>query len=132
MQPGYAQQPGFNTWGQNINSLRNQYGMNIPQKQQDNTDEDAKRNGRKYKFNEPQTNYIKYGNDGTSYIAVADTFAWSHKDNKQYWSSMNNIPGSYDGRTAHLNKVCFLDTHFEFNHVKPANYKLLINDLENK
>ena len=38
-----------------------------------------------------------------------------------------NDPNSYDGKATHLIKVCYLRVKFKFNHVKPGNYKLFIN-----
>ena len=134
-QPGYAQQGGqyqttpqtLNNWQQEMYNFQTHYQVTIPQNEIDNTFEDAKRNNRRYKFKDAETNYVKYSNDGKSYISIADASGWAHKNNSQYWGSQVNLPNSYEGKTSRLKNVCFIDTHFQFHHVKPGNYKLFIN-----
>ena len=131
-QQGYAQQQGYypqqnyNAFSNEIYNLRNQYGMNIPDNQIDQSLEAAKANRRMYAFNDPEKNYIRYDEKGKSYIASAHSFNWAHKENKDYWSDRNDA-NSYDGTYSHLNKVCWLSINLDFKHVKPGDYKLFIN-----
>jgi hypothetical protein len=136
--PGYAQQqPQQGNWNQNqgyynnfkneIYNLRNQYGMQIPENEIDQTLDAAKANKRMYAFTEPEKNYIRYDEKGKSYIAVAHTYGWAHKSNNQYFDE-KKLPNSYDGTSSHLIKVCFLDVRVDLKHVKPGNYKLFVNE----
>ena len=128
-------QPQYNQnqqWNQNyfrneIYNLRNQYGMQIPDNQIDDTLEAAKANKRMYAFTDEAKNYIKYDEKGKSYIAPIHPFNWAHKDNKQFFDLKNNLENSYDGTSAYLIKVCWIDMKLKFNHVRPVNYKLYIN-----
>ena len=137
-QPGYAQQQG--NWGpggypqqqyyynfaNDIYSLRNQYGMQIPDNQIDQTLDAAKANKRMYAFPEPEKTYIRYDEKGKSYILAANSHKWAHKDNKQYFDDKKDA-NSYDGTAAHLIKVCWLDMKLPLKHVKPGNYQLFLN-----
>ena len=138
-QPGYAQQQG--NWGpggypqqqgyyynfaNDIYNLRNQYGMQIPDNQIDDTIEAAKSFKRMYAFPEPEKNYIRYDEKGKSYITIANTYGWAHKDNKSYFDTQKPA-NSYEGTSSHLIKVCYLNLAVDFKHVKPGNYKLFIN-----
>jgi len=126
-QPGYAQfEAPVNVFRNEIVNQRTQYGMNIEDNQIDNTIEEAKRNKRMYEFPEKDKNYIRYDEKGKSYILVADTFDWAHKNNKEYFKSQN-MPNSYTGVAAHLIKVCWLEVKLAFAHVKPGNYQLFVN-----
>ena len=134
-QPAYAQQGGqysttpstLNNWQQEMYNFQTYYNVTIPKNEIDNTFEDAKRNNRRYKFNDAQTNYVRYSNDGKSYICIAEASDWAHKNNASYWGSTVNLPGAYEGKTPKLKNVCYIDTHFQFHHVKPGNYKLFLN-----
>ena len=133
-QGGYAQggqyqttPQSLNNWQQEMYNFQTHYQVTIPQNEIDNSFEDAKRNNRRYKFKDAETNYVKYSNDGKSYITIADASSWAHKNNPQYWGSQVNLPNSYEGKTSRLKNVCYIDTHFQFHHVKPGNYKLYIN-----
>ena len=139
-QPGYAQQQG--NWGpggypqqqqgyyynfaNDIYNLRNQYGMQIPDNQIDQTLDAAKANKRMYAFPEPEKNYIRYDEKGKSYILAANSHKWAHKDNNQFFDDKKD-PNSYDGTAAHLIKVCWLDIKLPLKHVKPGNYQLFLN-----
>jgi hypothetical protein len=129
-QQGYAQQQGYypqqSYFSNEIYDLRNQYGMQIPDNQIDQSLEEAKANRRMYAFNDPEKNYIRYDEKGKSYIASAHSFNWAHKDNREYWNDKSD-PSSYDGTFSYLNKVCWLSLNLDFKHVKPGNYKLFIN-----
>ena len=132
---GYAQQQPqqgnwnqgyYNSFANEIYNLRNQYGMQIPDNQIDQTLDDAKRNKRMYAFQDPEKNFVRYDEKGKSYILSAHTYGWAHKNNNQYFDE-KKPNGSYDGVSSHLIKVCFLDVNLEFKHVKPGNYQLFVN-----
>lgn len=134
---GYQTVPGFqqvyvSVWSNEINDLKNRYGMQIPANQIDASFEQAKQNKRMYKFPTGPDNYIRFDERGKSYIAIANAFDWSHKSNSQYWGTKND-PNCYAGTSAYLKAVCWIDTNFSFDHVKPGNYQLFINQgFENK
>ncbi len=117
---------GYNTFSNEIYNLRNQYGMQIPDNQIDDTIEAAKSFKRMYAFPEPEKNYIRYDEKGKSYITIANTYGWAHKDNKSYFDTQKPA-NSYEGTSSHLIKVCYLNLAVDFKHVKPGNYKLFIN-----
>ena len=133
---GNWNQPPQGNWNQNqgyynnfkneIYNLRNQYGMQIPDNQIDDTIEAAKSFKRMYAFPEPEKNYIRYDEKGKSYITIANTYGWAHKDNKSYFDTQKPA-NSYEGTSSHLIKVCYLNLAVDFKHVKPGNYKLFIN-----
>ena len=141
-QPGYAQQPGYPPqqsgyapqqyqpyqygFANEIREMKNKYGMNIPEDQIDQTIEEAKMKKRMYAFPEPETNYVRYDDKGKSYIACTHGFGFAHFDNPQFYDTKND-PNSYDGKAKHLIKVSWLNVKFKFNHVKPGNYKLFLN-----
>ena len=129
-QPGYAQQQyqPYQPYGfrNEIMDMKNRYGMNIPDDQIDQTIEEAKNRKRMYAFPEKDTNYVRYDDKGKSYIASLHGFGFAHHDNKQFFDERND-PNSYDGIAKHLIKVCWLDIKLRFNHVKPGNYKLFLN-----
>jgi hypothetical protein len=125
-QQGYYPQQNYNSFSNDIYNLRNQYGMQIPDNQIDQSLEAAKANRRMYAFNDPEKNYIRYDERGKSYIASAHSFNWAHKDNRDYWNDRNDSK-SYDGTYSYLNKVCWLNINLDFKHVKPGNYQLFIN-----
>ena len=79
-----------------------------------------------YAFPEKELNYIRYDPQGKSYIVSTHGFVFAHHDNKQYFDERND-PNSYDGTAKHLIKVAWLDIKLKFNHVKPGNYKLFLN-----
>ena len=125
--PGYQQQPqAYYNFSNEIYSLRNQYGMQIPDNQIDQTLEAAKANKRMYPFPEKEKTYLRYDQRGKSYILAAHAFPWAHKDNSQYFTNKND-PASYDGTTSHLIKVCWLNMKLPLKHVKPGNYQLFFN-----
>ena len=117
---------GYNNFSNEIYNLRNQYGMQIPDNQIDQTLDAAKANKRMYAFPEPEKTFIRYDEKGKSYILSSHSFRWTHKDNNQYFADKND-PDSYDGTTAHLIKVCWLDIKLNLKHVKPGNYQLFIH-----
>ena len=124
---GYPQQQGYyNNFSNDIYNLRNQYGMQIPDNQIDQTLDAAKANKRMYAFPEPEKTYIRYDEKGKSYILSANSHKWAHKDNKQYFDDKKDA-NSYDGTAAHLIKVCWLDMKLPLKHVKPGNYQLFLN-----
>ena len=128
-QPAYAQpqyQPYQYGFAGEIRDMKNRYKMNFPDDQIDNSLEEAKNKKRMYPFPEPETNYVKYDQNGKSYIASTHGFPFAHSDNKQYYDTRNDS-NSYDGTAKHLIKVCLLSVKFKFNHVKPGNYKLFLN-----
>ena len=90
--------------------MKNKYGMNIPEDQIDQTIEEAKNKKRMYAFPEEETNYIRYDEKGKSYIASVHGFD----------------PNSYDGTVRYFKSFTF-NIQLNFNHVKPGNYKLYLN-----
>ena len=122
-QPQYNQ----NYFKNDIYNLRNQYGMQIPDNQIDDSLEAAKANKRMYAFPEAEKNYIKYDEKGKSFIAPMHPFDWAHKNNPQFFELRHNLANSYDGTSAYLIKVCWIEMKLKFNHVKPVNYRLFIN-----
>ena len=117
-------------WPEKLRKLKTKYNLEIYQKEVDETEKEAKINKRRYKYSsEKDVNYYQYDIDGDAYIAIANTFSWTHKDNPQYWREVK-IEGSYEpnGNVPYLKTVCWLDTKFTFFHVKPNNYKLFLNE----
>ena len=125
---GYSQQPQgyYNNFSNEIYNLRNQYGMQIPDNQIDQTFEAAKQNRRMYAFPEKEKTYLRFDQKGRSYILSAHAFPWAHKDNSQYFTNKSD-PAAYDGTTSHLIKVCWLNMKLPLKHVKPGNYQLFFN-----
>ena len=103
--------------------------MNIPDNQVDQTIEQAIQNKRMYAFPEQEKNYLRYDPKGRSFISPIHSFGWAHKDNPQFFELKHNLPNSYDGTSAYLIKVCWIDMKCKLNHVKPGNYKLFINQM---
>ena len=135
--PGYAQQQ-YPTYQQpygfrnEIIDMKNRYGMNIPEDQIDQSLEEAKNKKRMFAFPEKEINYMRYDEKGKSYIASTHGFEFAYHDNPQYFDAKND-PNSYDGTAKHLIRVSWLDIKLRFNHVKPGNYKLFLNQcFENK
>ena len=95
----------YNNFSNEIYNLRNQYGMQIPDNQIDQTLDAAKANKRMYAFPDPQKAYIRYDEKGKSYVYSSHSFSWAHKDNPQFFNDKKD-PDSYDGTTAYLIKVC--------------------------
>ena len=127
----YPPQPQFG-FRYEIIDMKNKYGMNIPEEQIDQTIEEAKNKKRKYAFPEKESNYIRYDEKGKSYIASTHGFSFAHSDNKDCFDEKND-PNSYDGNAKHLKQVTWLSINYKFNHVKPGNYKLYLNQcFENK
>jgi len=135
-QPSYPPQPGYvppqyqpyQPYGfrNEIVELRNRYRMNIPEDQIDQTIDEAKNRRRMYAFPENELNYVRYDQQGRSYIVSTHGFTFAHHDNRQFFDERND-PNSYDGTAKHLIKVAWLDIKLKFNHVKPGNYKLFLN-----
>jgi hypothetical protein len=126
--PGYAQQPQggyYNSFSNEIYNLRNQYGMQIPDNQIDQTLEAAKANKRMYAFPEKEM-FLRYDQKGKSYILSTHSLQWVHKDNPQYYTTKND-PACYDGTATHLIKVCWLSFKIGVKHVKPGNYQVFFN-----
>ena len=109
-----------------IYKMKNKYGMSIPEEQIDQSLEEAKSKKRMYLFPEEETNYIRYDEKGKSYISSVHGFKFAHSDNKTYYCTKED-PNSYDGFAVRLIKVSWLNLRFKFNHVKPGNYKLFLN-----
>ena len=109
-----------------IYEMKNKYGMSIPEDQIDQSLEEAKAKKRMYPFPEEETNYIRYDEKGKSYISSTHGFKFAHSDNKTFYCKKEE-PNSYDGFAEHLIKVSWLNLRFKFNHVKPGNYKLFLN-----
>ena len=124
--PSHLNQPKKHTFADDIRDMRNKYGMNIPDDQIDQNIEEAKSKKRMYPFPEKETNYVRYDEKGKSYISSCHGFGFAHSDNKEYFDEKND-PNSYDGIAKHLIKVSWLSVHFQFNHIKPGNYKLFLN-----
>jgi len=117
-------------WPEKLRQLKTKYNLEIYQKEVDETEKESKINKRRYKYiSEKDVNYYQYDIDGDEYIAIANTFSWTHKDNPQYWREVK-VDGSYEpnGNVPYLKTVCWLDTNFTFFHVKPNNYKLFLNE----
>ena len=92
-QPAYAQpqyQPYQYGFAGEIRDMKNRYKMNFPDDQIDNSLEEAKNKKRMYPFPEPETNYVKYDQNGKSYIASTHGFPFAHSDNKQYYDTRND------------------------------------------
>ena len=123
------QQNYYYNFANEIYNLRNQYRMNIPDNQVDQTIEQAIQNKRMYAFPEQEKNYLRYDPKGRSFISPMHSFGWAHKDNPQFFELKHNLPNSYDGTSAYLIKVCWIDMKCKLNHVKPGNYKLFINQM---
>ena len=126
-QPNYQQNSYYYNFANEIYNLRNQYRMNIPDNQIDQTLEQAIQNRRMYAFPEEEKNYLRYDQKGRSFIVPIHPFKWAHKDNSQFFELKKNVPNSYDGTCAYLIKVCWLEMKCKLLHVKPGNYKLYIN-----
>jgi hypothetical protein len=116
----------YNNFSNEIYNLRNQYGMQIPDNQIDQTLDAAKANKRMYAFPDPQKAYIRYDEKGKSYVYSSHSFSWAHKDNPQFFNDKKD-PDSYDGTTAYLIKVCWVSVKLDLKHVKPGNYQLFIH-----
>jgi hypothetical protein len=123
------QQNYYYNFSNEIYNLRNQYRMNIPDNQVDQTIEQAIQNKRMYAFPENEKNYLRYDPKGRSFISPIHSFGWAHKDNPQFFELKHNLPNSYDGTSAYLIKVCWIDMKCKLNHVKPGNYKLFVNQM---
>ena len=105
--------------------MKNKYGMNIPEDQIDQTIEEAKNKKRMYAFPEEETNYIRYDEKGKSYIASVHGFDRFLYNNPQFAETRND-PNSYDGTVRYFKSFTF-NIQLNFNHVKPGNYKLYLN-----
>ena len=117
-------------WPEKIRKLKSKYNFEVYQKEIDETEKEAKIKKRRYKYSsENNVNYYQFDIDGNSYISIARTFSWAHKDNPEHWTE-EKIEGSYEpnGNVPYLKTVCWLDTNFTFFYVKPNNYKLFLNE----
>ena len=122
----FNQLPPQNVFKNEIYEIKNKYGMSIPEDQIDQSLEEAKSKKRMYPFPEEETNYIRYDEKGKSYISSTHGFGFPHSGNKSYYD-IKKDPNSYDGTAERLIKVSWLHLKFKFNHVKPGNYKLFLN-----
>ena len=94
----------------------------------DLTYKDSQRKARKFEFPEKTKNIYQITYEGESYLSIARTFDWAYKKSEDHWTE-DNIPKSYDGgNVPKLKSVCWLETKFDFLHVKPGNYKVFIHE----
>ena len=53
---------------------------------------------------------------------------WTWKTEEGYYDEKKNLLNSYDGTSAYLIGVWFINLNLDFKHVIPGNYKLYINE----
>lgn len=114
-------------WKQKIKNFINEYGIEAKEDEIDNTYEEAKSKGRRYRYPGKRINYLSFNYHGFNYISLVRSFDWTNKGRHQSWVKCK-VSNSYDDSQVFRTWLVFwVDINFSFFHVKKNNYELFVN-----